>query len=247
MQLHYEIAGQGQPIILLHGLLGSFANLGVLARPLQTHYQTISVDLRNHGLSPWDDEMNYTLMAQDLAALIESLSLEHVTLIGHSMGGKVAMKLADIAPKSIKQLFVLDIAPITYQQNTHQDVFDALTEIVCQPNLERAQILTLLRQRLPEPVVQFLLKSYKQHHWLFNFAAIAQHSDNLFSWQKIMPCHKPICFIKGSLSDYITAAYQSAIIDQFPQAKLFTVDGAHHNVHAEKPQQVLDIINNLLC
>ena len=126
MKLNYKIQGSGQPVILLHGLFGSMDNLGVIGRALMDDFQVIQVDLRNHGFSPWSDDMNYTLMAQDIQSLITLLSLQNVIIIGHSMGGKVAMHLTELLPDRIKVLIVLDIAPVSYTSDSHRQVFRAI-------------------------------------------------------------------------------------------------------------------------
>jgi esterase len=246
MQLHYQIEGEGEPIILLHGLFGSLSNLGVLTRHLHNHYQTITVDLRNHGLSPWSSEMSYSLMADDISQLIEKLKLQQVTVIGHSMGGKISMQLLANLPEAIKQVIVLDIAPVNYPLNLHQDVFMALDESIKSGLSDSKAIIAIMQHYITLPVAQFLLKSFKHGSWLFNFKAIRNNYSYLAGWQTIETCYKPIYFLKGSHSDYIKPSYHQDILEQFPLAQIFTIDGAGHNVHAEQPQQVLNIIDSIL-
>jgi esterase len=246
MQLHYQIEGEGDPIILLHGLFGSLSNLGVLTRHLRNHYQTITVDLRNHGLSPWTSEMNYQLMADDVSDLIEKLKLRQVTVIGHSMGGKTSMQLLACLPEVIKQVIVLDIAPINYPLDLHQQVFMALDESIKSGMSDSKDITAIMQRYISLPVAQFLLKSFKHGNWLFNFNAIRDNYAYLAGWQTIETCFKPIYFLKGSNSDYIKSSYHKNILEQFPLAQIFTVEGAGHNVHAEQPQQVLSIIDGIL-
>lgn len=242
MQLNYKIDGEGKRIILLHGLFGSLDNLGCLARTLAKTYQVIQVDLRNHGLSPWSDEMNYDLMAQDIEQLIQHLSLDKVSLIGHSMGGKVAMKLTQYIADKMDHLVVLDIAPVTYQIDSHRAVFDVLRQIFEGNITEKRTILSRLNAVLPETTTQFLLKSYKQQHWLFNFIAIDKHYTEIKSWQPITPYFAPILFIKGEHSDYLADEYQSEIMQQFPYSSYETINDAGHNVHVEKTEAVLKLI-----
>ena len=127
--LNYKIEGEGHTTILIHGLFGNLDNLGLLARDLRQDHQVVSVDLRNHGLSFQSDEHNYELMAQDVYQLIQSLELEQYSVIGHSMGGKVAMEIALNDPgEALLQLIVVDIAPKRYEPH-HQDVFTALNSV----------------------------------------------------------------------------------------------------------------------
>ncbi|MCO6524332.1 MAG: alpha/beta fold hydrolase [Candidatus Schmidhempelia sp.] len=246
MQLNYQIEGEGDPIILLHGLFGSLSNLGVLTRHLRNHYQTIAVDLRNHGLSPWSADMNYQLMANDINDLIHKLKLQQVTVIGHSMGGKTSMQLVSRFPKAIKQVIVLDIAPINYPLDFHKDVFMALNASIKSGMTDNKQIMSIMQHYITQPVAQFLLKSFKHGSWLFNYTAIQKNYTYLADWQTIETCVKPIYFLKGSRSHYIKPLDHKNILAQFPLAKIFTIEGSGHNVHVEQPQQVLTIIDNIL-
>lgn len=128
--LNYKQEGHGQTVVLIHGLFGSFSNLGLLARDLVQDHCVISIDLRNHGLSFHSETHNYEVMAQDVADLLRYLNIEPALVIGHSMGGKVAMKLADVAPEFVKRLIVLDMAPVSYQTNRHDNVFNGLQAVI---------------------------------------------------------------------------------------------------------------------
>ena len=112
MILHTDITGQGEPLVLIHGLFGSYENLGVIARALQDKFQIINLDLRNHGRSAHSDQMTYPLMADDVLDTLDALGLTQVSMLGHSMGGKVAMQLALQAPQRVKKLILADISPV---------------------------------------------------------------------------------------------------------------------------------------
>ncbi len=114
MQLNYKQQGQGPHVILIHGLFGSLENLNVIAKPLSEFYTVTNVDLRNHGKSPHSDTMTYAAMAQDIIELLTHLNIDKAHIIGHSMGGKVAMELALTHPEHVNKLIVLDIAPVSY-------------------------------------------------------------------------------------------------------------------------------------
>ncbi|XKM12557.1 alpha/beta fold hydrolase [Orbaceae bacterium ac157xtp] len=242
MQLNYKIQGHGQPVILLHGLFGSLDNLGVLARAFSDNYQTIQVDLRNHGHSFWSDEMNYSLMAHDVLALIDSLSLNNVILLGHSMGGKVAMELTKIIPHQIAQIIILDIAPVAYSDSELSLVFNELNQVFEQNLHDKATIHAFLGQNLSEPTTQFLLKSYKDGKWLFNFSALKSNLPNILSWQAGEPYFKPILFLKGEHSNYICQKQTAEMLQQFPYALIQTIANAGHNVHFENPEQVISLV-----
>lgn len=249
--LNYSLAGTGQPILLIHGLFGSLDNLGVLARQLQLSHQVISLDLRNHGRSFHHPEHNYTLMAQDVAALIHHLSLEKITVIGHSMGGKVAIKLTQLCPELIQQLIILDMAPVAYHVHRHEAVFAGLTAVEQQKPNSRTEALNVLAHYIQEEGVrQFLGKSLVNQdsvmRWRFNLSALKANYANILNWQPIPPFQQPTLFIKGALSDYLTVEHQPEIQRQFTQAKAHIVANTGHWLHAEKPQEVLRSIHAFL-
>ncbi|GAL09469.1 esterase ybfF [Vibrio astriarenae] len=134
--LNYKIQGNGEPLLLIHGLFGSLDNLGLLARGLQERYQVISVDLRNHGRSFHSKDHSYANMADDISALLDHLGIHQCIVVGHSMGGKVAMKLASTQPERVKQLVVMDMSPVAYQTHRHDNVFSGL-----QPSMSSVQNL----------------------------------------------------------------------------------------------------------
>ena len=128
MKLHYKILGEGEPIIIIHGLFGMLDNWQTLAKKWAEDYQVILVDLRNHGHSPWDDEHTYELMMEDLEELTDDLFLDEVNIIGHSMGGKLAMKFAQTYPELIHKLIVADIGPKKYPVH-HQKILTGLKSV----------------------------------------------------------------------------------------------------------------------
>ena len=252
VNLHFKAQGSGSPIILIHGLFGSNDNLGLLARQLKENHKVISVDLRNHGLSAHNQHHDYPSMAQDIIALLDQEQISTCSIIGHSMGGKVAMSLCDRIPDLIKKVVIIDIAPVAYSGHHHQNVFNALTALQSEVILSRTQADNVMSHHIEDHGVrQFLLKSlYKrdqnQYQLRFNAPILMQSYDNIMGWQEISPYNKPILFIKGQNSSYLLPEHHSAIQRQFPQAKAHIVAQAGHWVHAEKPDQVSRIILNFL-
>ncbi|GKX60528.1 acyl-CoA esterase [Leminorella grimontii] len=247
MKLNYRLQGSGETVVLIHGLFGSLDNLGVLARDLQDSYQVLQVDLRNHGLSPWSEDMNYRAMAEDVLALLEQLELRDVILVGHSMGGKVAMMITSLAPERVRRLAVIDIAPVAYQQRHHDDVFAALKAVTQSGVATRSEAAIVMRSAgLEEGVLQFLLKSFHQGAWRFNVPALWQHYDDIIGWQEVPAWNGPVIFIRGELSPYIRESARDAIARQFPSARAYVVAGSGHWVHAEKPQQVTRILRRFM-
>lgn len=244
-QYHQPSQDQQQmPIVLIHGLFGSLSNLGGIARALYEKYPVIQIDVRNHGQSPHSDEMNFTVMAQDILDTLDHLNIQQFSLIGHSMGGKISMKLTELATDRLQQLIVLDIAPFAYQENHHDQIFNALFAVKNANIQSRKEATEIMRTYLKEDmVIQFLLKSFSKGQWLFNVDALYTAYNQILSWTEIQPWHKPTLFIRGEKSPYIAKqTYINAIHSQFLNVNIETVEKAGHWLHAEQPEQVLDYI-----
>lgn len=253
MQLNYELTPAASDsaqatLLLIHGLFGSLSNLGVLARAFQQDYQIIQIDLRNHGLSAHSSDMNYNLMAQDVLDTLDALNIKIFSVVGHSMGGKVAMKLTELAPQRLEKLIVLDMAPVAYQQRHHDVIFEAL-KAVSQAHVEtRKQATEIMQNYIKEMgVIQFLLKSFHQGKWRFNVDVLFNHYTEITGWKEISPWMKTTLFIRGENSPYIgKEEYISAIQRQFTDAKVQTVAQAGHWLHAEQPDQVIRFIKEFM-
>lgn len=249
--LHCTVEGQGPCILLIHGLFGSADNLGVLARDLRTDHTVINIDLRNHGRSFHSEVMNYDAMASDILQLLDHLNIDSVSIIGHSMGGKAAMKLAAIIPNKINHLAILDMAPVAYHQRRHDNVLNGLQAVIIQKPANRREALSIMENHIEiEGVRQFLAKSLysTDNHmkWRFNVEALTNQYDNIQNWIPIRPFEKPTLFLKGANSDYITAEYQDEIRVQFPNSKAHIIANTGHWLHAEKPAEVLRSIRRFL-
>ncbi|MGY5705385.1 alpha/beta fold hydrolase [Vibrio antiquarius] len=249
--LNYKQEGQGQTVVLIHGLFGSLSNLGLLARDLIKDHTVISIDLRNHGLSFHSEVHNYTDMAKDVAQLLQHLNVEPSIVIGHSMGGKVAMALVDIAPNVVKQLVVLDMAPVAYTTNRHDNVFNGLHAVINEKPANRQQAMDILAQHVEiDGVRQFLSKSlYKngdKMDWRFNVSSLFENYAQIIGWQEIAPTDIPTLFVKGGDSDYLMPEHQPAVQKQFKQAKAHIIANTGHWLHAEKPAEVMRVIRKYI-
>ncbi len=241
-ELHQNTVSEKNPIVFIHGLFGSLSNLGMLARAFMQTHTVIQLDVRNHGNSGHSSEMNYDLMAQDVIETINAAGLQRVSLVGHSMGGKIAMRTASFDPDRIAHLAVLDIAPFAYQQNHHEQIFKALFAVERADIQTRHQAIEIMKQFVSEDmVIQFLLKSFSKGKWLFNVPALYAHYADILSWNEQSSWSKPVLFLRGTASPYIgKAEYLDAIARQFPLAEVKGIEGAGHWLHAEKTAEVLD-------
>ncbi|OOF88778.1 alpha/beta hydrolase [Rodentibacter ratti] len=236
-------------LVFIHGLFGDMNNLGVIARAFSDDYDILRVDLRNHGRSFHAELMNYELMAEDLFRLIQHLNLKKVILIGHSMGGKTAMKFTTLHPEIVEKLIVIDIAPLPYGKQGHQDVFRGLFAVKQAKPQTRQQAKQILEQEINDPsVIQFMLKSFEPdspEFFRFNLTALFNNYNHLMDWQNVNVM-VPSLFIKGGDSPYIKPEDAQYILQQFPNATSFTINGCGHWVHAEKPDFVIRAINRFL-
>ncbi|MBY6197534.1 alpha/beta fold hydrolase [Vibrio hangzhouensis] len=248
--LNYKREGQGSPVVLIHGLFGDLNNLGVLARDLKQDFDVISIDLRNHGRSFHSREHDYRLMAQDVIHLLEYLDISSPTVIGHSMGGKVAMKMCDF-DYPINKLVVMDMSPVAYQTRRHDNVFAGLEAVTAAKPTTRSEAMTLLSRHIDlEGVRQFLGKSLYnngQHlDWRFNVASLNDNYLSILGWHPIKQTDIPVLFIKGGDSDYLIAEHQPLIQAQFSHAKAHVIANTGHWLHAEKPTEVLRAIRKFI-
>ncbi|WP_407330871.1 alpha/beta fold hydrolase [Enterovibrio sp. 27052020O] len=252
MFLNYKIQGEGRPLLLIHGLFGSLDNLGGLARVLAEHYQVYQIDLPNHGLSPRSEHVDYLSQANAVKEFLFQQDLDHVSVVGHSMGGKVAMMLAITNPGLVDQLVVMDIAPVNYEVRRHDAVFAGLHASVQSPITSRKEAEVRLAEHIQEPGVrQFLLKSLAknengQFEWRFNIDALETHYSEITGWTANGKFDGDTLFLKGADSDYISAQHREDIERQFPHAKAHVIANTGHWLHAEKPDTVARVITRFL-
>lgn len=237
-----------RPVVLIHGLFGNLDNLGVLARDLQKNHPVIQLDLRNHGLSPRSPQMNYPAMAQDVVQLLTQLEIEKAIVIGHSMGGKVAMAMTAIAPQRVEKLIVIDIAPVAYQEHRHDQIFLALKEVTAAGIKQRQAAASLMHEFITEEqdIIPFLVKSFHDGEWRFDVPILCDQYSHIAGWQPVPMWSHPVLFIRGESSPYIQDSYRADIVRQFPQARVHVISGCGHAVHAEKPDAVLRAIHRFI-
>jgi pimeloyl-ACP methyl ester carboxylesterase len=252
MKLNFLILGNGPPLIILHGLLGSLDNWIPLASTLAVDFSVFALDLRNHGRSPHADEFDYEVMAADVAEFIRDHDLGRVHLLGHSMGGKTAMRFAQLHPAAVARLVVADISPRAYPPR-HDALLDALLMLDLKSFQRRNEIDVALAASVPEkPLRQFLLKNLGRDatgafHWKPNLRAIRENYPRLNAALPVAPRFDgPTLFVRGGDSDYVTEGDFADASGTFPQSELRTIAGAGHWVHADAPADFARIVRDFL-
>ncbi len=264
MKLFFRKIGEGQPFIILHGLFGQSDNWNTFGKQFaEAGFAVYLVDARNHGLSPHSDVWNYQSMSDDVLELIEDNDLlkdGKIILLGHSMGGKTAMKFALQHQELLDKLIVVDIAPKAYPPH-HGDILKALNEVNLKTIKTRKEAETILSQYISDfGTKQFLLKNlYWPENivntesggfaWRFNLKVITQKINEIGeAITAESPCNTPALFIKGERSGYVMDKDKEEIKKLFPNSRMETTSGAGHWVHVEKPKEfyetVLKFINN---
>ncbi len=252
MQLHCKQLGQGEPLVLLHGLFGQADNWFGVAPKLAEKFRVIALDLRNHGNSPHHPEMDYPLMAADVDRFFATHKLESAHVIGHSMGGKVAMQLALDFPARVQKLVVVDMAPRAYQR-MHDPIFEALLALDLAAFQTRQQIEAALAPEISSlNLRRFLLKNLgRDEHgrfvWKMNLRGVAENYGRLGEvLTSKEPFPKPTLFIRGAKSDYINATDALEIKNYFPAAQIATIEAAKHWVHADAPEEFVRLVREFL-
>lgn len=262
--LNYKKIGEGEPLIILHGLYGSSDNWVSMARLLMHDFAVYLLDMRNHGASPHCNEHDYDHMVDDLNDFMNQNQLYSAILLGHSMGGKVAMFFAAAFPERVKKMIVVDISPRTYkfttgdmQFNEHLNILNALNNLNTNDLKSREEAAEMLGKDIhSQRVLQFLLKNLKRDknkvfYWKMNIPVLLnniykimggleglQHDLSLFK--------KPVLFIRGANSYYIKDIDIELIGNLFRGAQIVTIEGAGHWVHAEKPDEFVRLVKSFV-
>jgi len=242
MLLHSHRTGTGPPLLALHGLFGSHENLGVIARRLADRFSIVSMDLRNHGRSPHGSAMDLPTLAADVAETMDAQGIEAASILGHSLGGKVAMELALNAGERVRALVVLDIAPVAYGHQ-HDDELAAMRRLDPAQLGSRAGADRALAEAIPSAGVrQFLLKNLVRGDdgfaWRIPLDTIAGQYREIAAAPSAGHYEGPALFLRGGASDYVQAAQEAAVHERFPRARIETVPDTAHWLHVEAPDAV---------
>ena len=250
-----EYSESGAPVLVLHGLFGSLSNWGWHCKQLAQQYAVYGVDLRNHGDSPHSDQLDYQVMADDVRELIVRLGLKYCCIVGHSMGGKVAMQLALGFPDLVEKLVIVDIAPVSYPENAdrHRSVLVGMDAVKLNEIKSRAEAEVTLRDYISEEATRkFLLTNLVRNkkglfEWRLHKDSIRENHANLRAGLTATKSFfKPVLFVKGSLSPYIKSEHEGQIKEFFPAASVKLIMDAGHWLHAEQPQALQKILLKFL-
>lgn len=247
-----EYSTDGQPLIVLHGLFGSARNWAGHARSLAETHHVYALDLRNHGSSGRAMTMTYEEMAEDVAGFIADEGISDPIVMGHSMGGKVAMQLALAAPDMIKGLIVVDIAPVSYGHDM-LDYIAAMQMLDLSGEQRRSELEEELRDEVDDPGISaFLMTNLERANggfqWRINLTAISagMSAISAFSPPPGATFENSTVFVAGSDSSYIRDSHRERISELFPKSRTVTIKDANHWVHADQPEAFLKTVNAFL-
>lgn len=247
MILHAVEAGEGPPLLLLHGLFGQARNFGAVQRALAADRRVLALDLRNHGASPHDPRMDYPAMAADVAETLAARGIAAADAVGHSMGGKVAMALALLHPALVPRLIVSDIAPVPYPP-TFGPYAEAMLRVPA--GATRAGADAALAATVADPSVRAFLLSNRRPDgtWRLGLAGIVAAMPAIVGWDvpPMAPYRGRTLFVRGERSDYVADAHRDACRALFPAARFATIRDAGHWVHADQPAAFVEVVRGFL-
>lgn len=265
VSLYFRKSGQGPALVILHGLFGSSDNWITIAKKLEEDFTVFMPDFRNHGQSPHTPTHTYQDMTDDLEAFYLTHKIEKATILGHSMGGKVAMMFAASFPEKVNNLIVADIAPKSYRQDTVSIIKSEQNELILRLMGELDLITVTTRKEIDQFLSKELDKAVLRQFILKN---ISRGNDGNFKWKINLPVLKnslesilhdinqewfddrkpilnyPVTFIRGLNSEYITDQDLPVIKDIYPDAKIIDIQDAGHWLHAEQPDRFVEAVRN---
>ena len=260
MKLFFRATGKGYPVLILHGLYGSSDNWVSIARRLGIYYRVILVDQRNHGNSPHAHTHTYTDMANDLFEVVRELGVEQFHLVGHSMGGRVAMQFQTLYPNCVKSMVIVDVSPWSYLGTDswfrtsfaeHKSIIRGLKGLPLQQIKSRQEADRLLSESISsEKLRQFLFKNLRRNadggfYWAINLPVLENSLEDILLGVDVdarMVQSLNVLFIKGGNSVYIPKERIPELTELYPRAQAVTIEEAGHWVHAEQPDALVDEI-----
>jgi esterase len=254
MQLFFRSFGEGEPLIILHGLYGISDNWVTQAKDLAASYKVFIPDMRNHGQSGHSNVFNYDAMTADIAEFIDTHQLSNPVIIGHSMGGKVAMKFALENPGNVSNLIIVDVSMRQYHyREYHLKLMHAMTSIDFSKVQSRKDVELLLTDAIEDVRTRlFIMKNLhwterRSLSWRINIATIMDNIDYIFEGVSSSTIFdNPALFIRGADSDYVIESDFAQIYHNFPQADIKTIEGAAHWVQADQPEAFMQAVKYFL-
>ncbi|MBL4592239.1 MAG: alpha/beta fold hydrolase [Flavobacteriales bacterium] len=251
MKLNFKKVGEGEPLVILHGLFGSLDNWMTLAKKLGEHFEVFVVDARNHGQSPHSDDFNYDVMADDLYEFLIFHNIVNPIILGHSMGGKTAMQFAMNYPNQLEKLIVVDIAPKSYPVH-HTAILNGMLSLNLNIINTRKGADEELSKHIDDlSTRQFLLKNLywiekEKLAWRFNLSVINSQIEIIGQGlENVEIFEKPTLFIRGEKSNYITESDFEPIKNIFPNAEIKSMNTGHW-IHVESPVEFLQVLSSFL-
>ncbi|KPM47137.1 alpha/beta fold hydrolase [Jiulongibacter sediminis] len=252
MNLYFRKLGDGKPLVILHGVFGSSDNLYTVSKKLaEKNLAVYTLDARNHGQSPQSDELTYEAMAADLDEFLTKEDIENPVIMGHSMGGKTVMQYAQHY-NNFEKLIIVDIAPRFYPTH-HDHIIAGLNAIPINEINNRKEAEEIFEEYVPSFAErQFILKNIYRtddgnYAWRINVPVISENihevGSEIISDRLI---EKPVLFIRGGESSYITDADFKSIQKGYPNAEMVTIEGANHWVHATKPTEFIKAVEDFV-
>ena len=245
MELYFKTFGEGKPLIILHGLFGSSDNWLTHAKKLADYFKVYLVDLRNHGHSPWSDDFSYQIMADDLHQLVTTEKLTDFILMGHSMGGKTAMRYAQQHEELLEKLIIVDMGVKEYPIH-HDTILEGLNSLdlsVIDTRSGAEEVLGKYIENLS--IRQFLLKNLfwkekGQLAWRINIPVLDREMSEIVSALPFKEVFTETLFMRGGQSNYIREEDENQILTYFPIAEIHTIERAGHWIHAEDPEEFIE-------
>ena len=254
VEINFEEYGQGETVVVLHGLFGSARNWRGIAKQLAEQYHVFTLDLRNHGESGHNPNMRYADMATDVAEFLHQQKLERASVIGHSMGGKTAMTFALNYPSMLDKLIILDIAPVKYQ-NEFSHLIESMLSLDLENITSRQEANTVLGQAIGDNMLslfllQNLVRNDEGFRWRINLQGIHSSLPDIsnfadFSAEQVHI--GPTLFLAGEQSDYIQECHHDSIQSFFPNSVMQSISNAAHWLHADQPERVFEEISAFLA
>jgi len=249
----FETESSGDTLVILHGLFGSARNWTGIARQLSNAYKVVTVDMPNHGESPWLDNADYLNMASAVGDFLDGEGFGGATVMGHSMGGKSAMVLALQRPDLIGRLIVADIAPVVYEHG-NEEFIDAMEAVDLSTVENRSDADGQLARHVDDPGLRgfFLLNLVQDGDtfaWRINLKGLKASLPSLHGFPD-MPEGSlyggRVLFLDGEHSHYILPEHEGLIREYFPHAEILEIEGADHWVHADQPAAVMEAVGDFM-